>query len=306
MPVQRFWEECSWSAFFPFFSFDWRNYARLIHSAEIPVSLSNFTGLKPRPHEQNCVLYWKCDKWIAKGQIIYHINCQRIWEVGWLLLKALTGLSGPTANPQKNEQCSPAAGMQIFRSESNIKKGTYLSRRESFLSSKETYLSSRDIYLSRRTKYCRKKETYFIMCTGPKALIALQQHSPLPKRCYPIENWLSSRSLTSVIVRELVFPSWDNMLWSQCKILPTSRPKNIPQLRRRNRGRGVEPRVLGPYAVVFSFILIAPFYLPRLSRFFKCPFPMLTLFATSLLLKKLHRKEASPEFDFFLHFPTLL
>ena len=146
MPVQRFWEECSWSAFFPFFSFDWRNYARLIHSAEIPVSLSNFTGLKPRPHEQNCVLYWKCDKWIAKGQIIYHINCQRIWEVGWLLLKALTGLSGPTANPQKNEQCSPAAGMQIFRSESNIKKATYLSRRESFLSSKDTYLSSRDIY----------------------------------------------------------------------------------------------------------------------------------------------------------------
>ena len=38
--------------------------------------------------------------------------------------------------------------MQIFRSESNIKKATYLSRRESFLSSKDTYLSSRDIYLS--------------------------------------------------------------------------------------------------------------------------------------------------------------
>ena len=40
------------------------------------------------------------------------------------------------------------------------------------------------------------------------ALIALQQHSPLPRRFYPSENWLSSRCLNSVIVRELVFPSW--------------------------------------------------------------------------------------------------
>ena len=49
-----------------------------------------------------------------------------------MLLKALTGLSGPTAKPQKNEQCSPAARMQFFRSESKIKKATYLSRKESF------------------------------------------------------------------------------------------------------------------------------------------------------------------------------
>ena len=40
------------------------------------------------------------------------------------------------------------------------------------------------------------------LCT----LIVLQQPSPLPKRCHPAENWLSSRCLTSVIVRELVFP----------------------------------------------------------------------------------------------------
>ena len=39
------------------------------------------------------------------------------------------------------------------------------------------------------------------------ALIALQLHSPLPRRYYPTENWLSSRCLTSVIGRELVFPS---------------------------------------------------------------------------------------------------
>ena len=37
--------------------------------------------------------------------------------------------------------------------------------------------------------------------------ISLQQHSPLPRRFYPSENWLSSRCLTSVIIGELVFPS---------------------------------------------------------------------------------------------------
>ena len=30
--------------------------------------------------------------------------------------------------------------------------------------------------------------------------------------CYPSKNWLSSRCLTSVIVRELVFPSWHQPL----------------------------------------------------------------------------------------------
>ena len=39
-------------------------------------------------------------------------------------------------------------------------------------------------------------------------LIAQQRHSPLPGRSYPTENWLSSRCLTSVIVWELVLPSW--------------------------------------------------------------------------------------------------
>ena len=39
-------------------------------------------------------------------------------------------------------------------------------------------------------------------------LIALRQHSPLPRRFYPSENWLSSRCLTSVIIRELAFPYW--------------------------------------------------------------------------------------------------
>ena len=123
-------------------------------------------ALRPRPHEQKRVLYWKCDKKIAYGQIICQINCPRIWEVAWLLLKALTGLSGPTANPQKNEQCSPAARMHIFRSESNIKKATYLSRRESFLSSKETYLSSREIYLSGGKNIVEKRRLIFSCVRG--------------------------------------------------------------------------------------------------------------------------------------------
>ena len=38
--------------------------------------------------------------------------------------------------------------------------------------------------------------------------MALQQHSPLSRKFYPSENWLSSSCLTSVITRELVFPSW--------------------------------------------------------------------------------------------------
>ena len=38
-------------------------------------------------------------------------------------------------------------------------------------------------------------------------LLYSSMHSPLPRRVYPSENWLSSGCLTSVIVRELVFPS---------------------------------------------------------------------------------------------------
>ena len=37
---------------------------------------------------------------------------------------------------------------------------------------------------------------------------ALQQHSPLTRKFYSSEHWLSSRCLTSVIMRELVFPPW--------------------------------------------------------------------------------------------------
>ena len=39
----------------------------------------------------------------------------------------------------ENEQCSPAARMQIFRIESNIKRATYLSSTDNFLSSKDTF-----------------------------------------------------------------------------------------------------------------------------------------------------------------------
>ena len=60
-------------------------------------------------------------------------------------------LAWPDGPSTKNKQCSPAARMQIFRSESYIKRATYLSRRDSFLSSKDTFLSSRDIFLSMRT-----------------------------------------------------------------------------------------------------------------------------------------------------------
>ena len=44
------------------------------------------------------------------------------------------------------------------------------------------------------------------------ASTALQQHSQLPRTFCPSENWLSSRCLTSLIVRELVFPSWHQPL----------------------------------------------------------------------------------------------
>ena len=43
-------------------------------------------------------------------------------------------------------------------------------------------------------------------------LITLQRHSPLPMSFYSSEKWLSSRCLTSVIPRELVFPSWHQQL----------------------------------------------------------------------------------------------
>ena len=46
------------------------------------------------------------------------------------------------------------------------------------------------------------------------ALIALQQYSPLPRKFYQSGKWLSSRCLTSVIVRELVFPPWHQPLTS--------------------------------------------------------------------------------------------
>ena len=44
------------------------------------------------------------------------------------------------------------------------------------------------------------------------AWIALQQHSPLLRKFCPPEDWLRSRCLTSVIARELVFPSWHQPL----------------------------------------------------------------------------------------------
>ena len=44
------------------------------------------------------------------------------------------------------------------------------------------------------------------------ALIALLQHSLLPRKFSPSQNWLSLRCLTSVIVRELVLPSWHQPL----------------------------------------------------------------------------------------------
>ena len=43
-------------------------------------------------------------------------------------------------------------------------------------------------------------------------LIALQQHLTIPRKYHPTENWLSSRCLTSMIIRELVFPSWHQPL----------------------------------------------------------------------------------------------
>ena len=56
--------------------------------------------------------------------------------------------------------------MQIFRSESNIKKAAYLSRRESFLSSKDTYLSNRDIYLSGGKNIVEKRRLIFSCVRG--------------------------------------------------------------------------------------------------------------------------------------------
>ena len=47
------------------------------------------------------------------------------------------------------------------------------------------------------------------------ALNALEQHSPLIRRFYPSDNWLRSRCLTSVIVRELVF--WSAMRFDTSK-----------------------------------------------------------------------------------------
>ena len=41
----------------------------------------------------------------------------------------------------------------------------------------------------------------------PYALIAKQQHSPLCRMFYPAEDCLSSRCLTLVIIREVLFPS---------------------------------------------------------------------------------------------------
>ena len=90
-------------------------------------------------------------------------NCRGLVTVA----ESSNWLVWPDGPSTKNEQCSPAARMQIFRSESNIKRATYLSRRDSFLSSKDPFCSSRDIYFSMRTKKCQKMETYLFMCTGP-------------------------------------------------------------------------------------------------------------------------------------------
>ena len=48
-------------------------------------------------------------------------------------------LAWPDGPSTKNKQCSPAARMQILRSESNIKRATYLSSTDNFLSSKDTF-----------------------------------------------------------------------------------------------------------------------------------------------------------------------
>ena len=105
------------------------------------------------------------------------------------MLKFLTGLPGRTAHPQKNEQCSPAARMQIFRSESNIKRATYLSRRESFLSSKDTFLSIRDIYLSMRTKKCRKRRLICSCVRGLKVLQWLRLWACALQMCHTLVPW---------------------------------------------------------------------------------------------------------------------
>ena len=58
-------------------------------------------------------------------------------------------------------------------------------------------------------------ERFRIWHLGPfwlYALIALQRHSPLLRKFYPSEDWLSSRCLTSVILQELVFPSGHHQL----------------------------------------------------------------------------------------------
>ena len=47
---------------------------------------------------------------------------------------------------------------------------------------------------------------------GLFALIALQPHSPLSGKLCPSVNWLCSRCLTSVIVREPISPSWHQPL----------------------------------------------------------------------------------------------
>ena len=43
-------------------------------------------------------------------------------------------------------------------------------------------------------------------------LIAVQQYLPFLRRHYRTGNWLSSRCLTSSVIRELVFPSWHQIL----------------------------------------------------------------------------------------------
>ena len=71
-------------------------------------------------------------------------------------------LAWPNSQSTKNAVQPSSKETIFFRNGSNIKKATYLSRRESFLSSKDTYLSSRDIYLSKSTKYCRKRRLIFL------------------------------------------------------------------------------------------------------------------------------------------------
>ena len=71
------------------------------------------------------------------------------------------------AQPQKNEQCSPAAKMQILRSKSKKGGGVFFARRGVHFASKELFCQVEGLFLQKEREIAQKRP-FLRLCTNHK------------------------------------------------------------------------------------------------------------------------------------------